>query len=330
MAAPFFDLIRGTTSGTPGSGAFTPSAAASGFRAWSVVPTGWIGLVLFEDGSDRELSYSYWNGTTLSRGANAFVWSTTGSQLSLTSAATASMTIPADEIQPHFGGPHMAAWSAQPNSATLTNIGFVGASITGTGAGVALAATNYLTEQARLQSTSATTANAQAAISTAQIGGIASTAAGRGGWEMVTRFGASQLPTGPRLLCGMTTVTYVAVAAEPSALTSAHMAGFCKDSGDTNIQFMSKDGTTAGKTDTGIALAANGWYEASVWMLPGSNTVYGLLIRLDTGAIWYGSRSSNVPANGSLLFPQIVGGLSATTGTAFILQFGSMTLRTGS
>jgi hypothetical protein len=104
MPAPFYFAIKGTTSGTPGSGAFTPSAAASGYRAWSNVPTGWMGLVRFEDGSAWELGYSYWNGTTLSRGTNQRFDSSTGSALSLTSSATAAMVVdPREVLQPDVG-----------------------------------------------------------------------------------------------------------------------------------------------------------------------------------------------------------------------------------
>jgi hypothetical protein len=63
VASPFYNCIKGATSGAPGTGAFTPNAAASGFRAWSLVPTGWIGLVRYEDGTSWELTYSYWNGS---------------------------------------------------------------------------------------------------------------------------------------------------------------------------------------------------------------------------------------------------------------------------
>jgi hypothetical protein len=332
VPAPFYNAIRGTTAGTPGTGAFTPNAASSGFLAWSTIPTGWIGLVRYEDGSAWELEYSYWNGTTLSRASTQFVSSSTGSQLTLTSAATAAMVIDAAEVMSHLGGTSWRGWFPVVNGAAPTAVGLPAATLTGTAAGVVPAATNWLTEQPRTQLTSATTANAQAAVSTATVTSIVSSTAGRGGYEFVCRFGASQLPTGPRFFIGMTNATFIAVTAEPSASRTAANACFAKDSTDTNLQLLVNDNSASAstKTDTGIPVAANGWYEAAIWTEPGSTTVNALLIRLDTGAIWFGTTASDVPPTGALMFPQVIGSLNASnTGTAIILHVGSVTVRSG-
>lgn len=330
MAGPFYNGIKGTTAGAPGTGAFTPNAASAGFLAWSTVPTGWIGLVRFEDGSTWETQYCYWNGTTLSRSATAqFVSSSTGSALTLTSAATASLIVDGNEIAPHLAIPYRIV---VPNIAAAGFNAFAVATptITGTAAASALATTNYLTGQPRTQITSATTINAQAGISHILAMGVTSTTAGRGGWEFVSRFGPTTLPTGPRLFVGMTATTFVASTAEPSALT-ANYAVLGLDSTDTNLQFLTNSNAGTGtKINTGIALVANGWYEVSIWCDQGSTTVRMLLIRADTGAIYYGATSTDVPANGSLMFPQQLGGLNGVnTGTAFVMQSGGYIIRTG-
>lgn len=332
MAAPFYNAVKGTTAGTPGTGAFTPNAASTGFAAWSTVHSGWVGLNRYEDGSAWELSYGYWNGTTITRPASGFVASSTGSQLSLTSAATAAMVVDGAEVQPHLGGSRWCMWAPTGNN-SISSLNITAPTATGTSAGVSLATTNLLTEQPRQQYTSLTTANAQCGVSTAVTMAVNSTAAGRGGFEFTSRFGASQLPTGPRLFMGMTATTFVASTAEPSALV-ANLAIFGKDSTDTNIQLITNDASGAGgKTDTGIPLTANAWYEATIWTPPGGGIVRGLLVRLDDPSgsnIWYGSTASNLPANGALMFPQCLGGLNGTnTGTAFVFQFGSMHLRSG-
>jgi hypothetical protein len=315
VAGPFLGPIKGTTAGTPGTGAFTPNAASSGFLAWSTVYSGWIGLVRFEEGTSWELRYSYWNGTTLSRGANAFVSSSSGSGLSLTSAATAAMVVDGAEVNPHIGGAHWSGFVAQTGVNALSTIGMAAQTNTGTAALSAIATTNYLTEQPREQWTSATTANAQAGVSS-PARGFYSTATGRGGLEFVTRFGASQLPTGPRLFVGLTSTTFVGNTGE--------------DSSDTNSQLLTNSNAGSGtKIDTGIPLVATGWYEASIWFDPGGGRVYGLLIRLDTGDIYYGSTTSDLPANGAAMIPNVLGGLSSTTGTAFIIHVGSMMTRVG-
>lgn len=331
MPAPFYNAIKGTTSGTPGTGAFTPNAASTGFRAWSTVPTGWIGMVRYEDSTDWELTYSYWNGTTLSRASTQRFDSSTGSALTLTSAATAAMVPDASEVQSHLGSTAMRGWFANVNSTTIFAFGAAAVTVTGTAGAQAIATTNFLTEQIKEQVASATTANAQAGWSSqASAFGVISTAAGRGGFEFVARFGASTLPTGPRLFVGTSQATYIASTAEPSTLVS-DMAVFALDSTDTNIQLLVNNNSGSGtKTDTGIPLVANGFYEASIWADPGSNKIYGLLIRLDTGAIWFGSTTTDVPSNGATVRPFCIGGLNGTnTGTAFTMQISSMTMRLG-
>jgi hypothetical protein len=325
----FFNAIKGTTAGAPGTGAFTPNAAASGYRAWSNVPAGWIGLVRYEDGSAWELSYSYWNGTTLSRASTQLYDSSTGSALSLTSAATAAMIVDAREVMTHLGGPAWRGWLAQVNSTTVSNFGMAAPTVNGTAVANTIANTNFKTEQLRVQVSSATTASALGGWSMgANSAVVNSTSAGRGGYEVVCRFGANQLPTGPRLIIGLSTVTVGSF--EPSAITGAHVHAFAKDSTDTNIQFLTQDGTTSRKVDTGIPLNTTGWYEATIWQDAGSNRCYGLLVRLDTGDIWFGSTTTNVPASGSTFLVQALGGLNASnTGTAFQIQLGSYFIRSG-
>lgn len=332
MAAPLYNLIKGTTGGTPGTGAFTPNAASAGFLAWSTIYTGWMGMVRYEDGSAWELAYSYWNGTTLSRASTQVRNSSTGSQLSLTSAATAAMIIDADVVQPNLGmrTGFIQASGGAGSISTQNTLGIGSPTVLGTGTGGSLATTNYLTEQVRMQYTSLTTANAQAGIYDPNSQCLYSTAAGRGGYEMTMRFGCSQLPTGPRLFIGLSSSAFNAQTIEPSAYTqSFSILGL--DSTDTNLQFMTNDaGTPAGKTDTGIPLAANGWYEFWHWVPPGGGRVYMRLYRLDTGAIFYAERTTDLPANGQFMKYNVIGGLNGTnTGTAIILNFQSLMLRAG-
>lgn len=329
MPAPFYNAIKGTTAGTPGTGAFTPNAAAAGFRAWSNVPTNWIGMVRYDDGSNWELTWSFWNGTTLSRASTQMFDSSSGSQISLTSSATASMIGDAQEVMPNLGS---TGWYGSWTSRVAAGPSGVGgtATATGTSAQGAIASTNFLTKQSRNQLTSATTANAQAGWSYASAQAFVDSTAGCGGWEFRSIWGASQLPTGPRLFSGMTSTTYVGSTSEPSAVT-ANYAAFAKDSTDTNIQLLVNSNAGAGtKTDTGIPIVANGWYETRLWMEPGSTTVAGLLLRVDTGAIWYGTTSTDTPVSGSALMPQCLGCLNGSnTGTAIIMNLSTLFCKIG-
>lgn len=330
MPAPFYNAIKGTTAGTPGTGAFTPNAASIGFLAWSTVASGWIGLVRYEDGSAWELSYSYWNGTTLSRAATQFVSSSTASALTLTSAATAALIVDAGEVQPHLGVSSLRGWFGTPNSASASAFLFPAPTVNGTSGAATMASTNMLTEQMRQQITSATTANAHAGWTTFTNAVSRNTGAGRGGFECVSRFGVSQLPTGPRVRIGLTGGNAAAETAEPSAAAS-NFAFLGKDSTDTNLHLMVNSAAGAAtKLDTGIPLVVNGWYEVTIWCEPGGAAVFILLIRLDTGAIFYGSLSSDLPASGSFLNPVALVSLSATTGTAAIFHPAAIVFRSGS
>lgn len=330
MAGPFYNGIKGTTAGTPGVGAFTPNAASSGFLAWSTVPTGWIGLVRYEDGSTWELQYCYWNGTTLSRAATTqFVSSSSGSALTLTSAATAAMIVDAGRIGVHLSSPWRGHF-ASTNTSVLAALNTPTATVTGTAAAAAVAASTLISQQVRLTVSSVTTANGQAGVSRADIMGVTSSTAGFGGWEFVTRFSfASPAPTGQRFFVGMTSVNMIGNTGEPSALV-ASCAVLAKDSTDTNFQILTNDGTTGGtKINTGLAPLANDLLEIRIWSDPGSLVVRFLLINLTTGFIFYTTTSTDVPVTGSLLMPMCITGLSATTGTAAVLTFCSMLVRSG-
>lgn len=328
MSGPFFNGIKGTTAGTPGTGAFTPNAAASGALAWSTLPTGWVGLVRYEDSTSWELTYGYWNGATITR-TGGFVSSSSGSALSLTSAATAALVADGGMVCPDLGTGMVRGHIGIPGATTApTPIGNAAVTVTGTAASATIATTNYLTEQPRSQTASATTANAQAGYS----GGNAvvnSTTAGRGGWQFVSRFGPTgTLPTGERLFVGATSATFVGQTIEPSAFT-AHYAAFALDSTDTNIQLLTNSNASTGtKIDTGIPLVLNAWYHAQIWMNPGGGRVYALLVRLDTGAIYYGETTTDIPGT-AVLRQNVIGGLSATTGTAFTMCMGAAILRAG-
>lgn len=330
MTGPFYNAIKGTTAGAPGTGAFTPNAASAGYRAWSTVPTGWIGLVRFEDGSNWELCYSYWGGTTLSRSATQDIASSTGSPLTLTSAATASLIADGARISPSLNVPVRGVFPIPGATTVPTALGCPAPVVTGTaGAGTIAATTNPLTEIPRVHIASATTANAQCGYTHSVPWALTKNVAGRGGWAFNCRFGATTVPTGPRLAVGMRASTFVGNTGEPSA----HVANYAcvgVDSTDTNLQLMTSDGTGAAtKIDTGIPFVINALYEVNIWTDPGSLTVKCLVIRIDTGAIFYTETSTDVPPTGSAMFPQFIGGLSATTGTALTLIFGGYTVRTG-
>jgi hypothetical protein len=319
MAGPFYNATKGTTAGTPGTGAFTPNAASTGFNAWSTVPSGWIGLVRYEDGSAWELSYGVWNGTTVSRPAGGFVASSTAAQLTLTSAVTAAMVADANSLGAKIGFP-LRGWQAIVGATTFTAFGFPAPTVTGTAGTSAISNTSISTSRSYVKATSATTANAQAGISSATvIGVIGNNSANNGGWELSLRFTVvAALPTGPRIFMGLSQTTFVANVGEPSALVASY-AILGKDSTDTNLQFMTNSNAGAAtKTDTGIALANGGVYDLTIWQDPGAANIKMLLMRIDSQAVFYKEISTDLPVTGNNL-PMMLAGLSGTTGTAIAI-----------
>lgn len=327
----FRNAIKSTTSGTPGTGAFTSSAAATGFLDWSTVYSGWMGLVRYEDGSNWELSYSYWNGTTLSRGTNQLVASSSGSVLTLTSAATATMVPDAFRMAPMLGCGILHGWMHHGGNTIPQAIGHTSPTVTGTAGQGSIDDTSFYNAQPRNEATSATTANSVAGWSNSSATvGIAGTTAGRGGMHMATRWGASAIPTGPRFAIGLSSSSFVAQTVDPSAYAWGGLA-FAKDAADTNLQLMSGDTTsTHTKVDTGIAVAAGAWFESHIWWEPGEGSTkgWGLLMRMDTGDIWRGSVTTHI--SGGALKPEVAGSLNGTnTGTALVMGLGSMFIYAG-
>jgi hypothetical protein len=318
----------GTTS-APGTGAFTPNAAAmTGARPWSQMPIGPY-LVRFEEGSAFELTFAWWNGTTLTRSSTQVYYSSTGSPLTLTTAATAALSYRVlDFVELQRKRP-TRWWSTFCGSTTAAQFGITAATLVGTVSGGTFATTNYLTEQNRLILTSATTASAWASVGTTSLQATINTTAGagRGGYVFETEFGCSALPTSPRMFMGMTSSSVSAIATDPSALV-AHYAAFSLDAADTNIQLLTNSNASTGtKINTAIPLAANGWYYAAVWTNPGDTKVQALLIRMDTGAIFYTTTTADVPTTGATLMPFMQVGLNGTnTGTAVAFNWSYMRL----
>ena len=328
MAGPFHNAIRGVTLVVPGTGSFQPSGAAPGALPWPSA-IAWAGLVRFEDGTDWELRYCFWNGLTISRPAAGFVASSTGSGLNLSANATAELVADGYRVRPDTPGVYRELIPV-PGSNAPQALGMPAATGIGTATAPALASTNYLTGQNRVQYASATTANSQAGVVNTQAMAIIDTSSGRGGWKFACRYGASTLPTGPRLFVGMTAGTFASNTGEPSAFVQNY-AVHGRDSTDTFIQLITNSNAGGGtKISTGISFAANGWYESVIWCDPGNFTIKALLIRWDTGEIHYTETSTDTPNNASLLFPQMIGSLNGTnTGTAITMQFGGYSVRSG-
>jgi hypothetical protein len=315
------DVIAATATGAPGTGSFTPTNAQKAMFAMTQLRVGGCYLFRFDDGAAWELRWGFYTGSVITRPANGFVASSSGSALTLGANAVASIMSPLGLWQRGMGETILSAVPLV-SGATPT---LSGLSLTsdGTAAAVSIADTNLFTRQIRNQYTSATTANAAGG---AHGGNLLTTR--NAGFHFCDRFGHSQLPTAPRLFVGLINQTSV-MAVEPS--TRLTFSAFAKDSTDTNIQFMTNDGSgTATKQDTSIANAINTLYEANIWTDPSGSTVFGLLVDYTNQALWYGSYASNLPAAGTGLAPQYCATLNGTdTGTAAIFHNAGLYVRSG-
>lgn len=316
----FFGPIKAAVSAVAaaGLGAFTPSTAFAGALAFSTVPAHVNEyLIRAEEGATWELFYSWWNGTTLTRSATQLVDSSSGSQITFTTAATVAIVPDPLKVMPRIGSIQWGVAVASAAASTLSVLGHTAAASIGTAGGVSPTTSDFCRSQVRLNYTSATTANALAGFtSTTNKSVFRSTTAFMGGFHWIGTFGYSgSAVTGPRVQCGLMVTPMTT--GEPSA--GVNQATFSKDSTDTNIQFMVNDGSGAAtKQDTGIPFALNAVYKARIWCPPGPDggPIRATLVRLDTGDIWHGSASSNLPAVDTLMGDAMQAGLSATTGTA--------------
>lgn len=108
--------LQCTVSGTPGTGTITVSTAVSGFRTFASGDGGKTFSCLFVDGTAWEVAtgctYTH-SGTTLTRGT--LENSSTGSAISLTSAAIVSVIAPAS-----FGNTTVATGNATTSAVAQT------------------------------------------------------------------------------------------------------------------------------------------------------------------------------------------------------------------
>jgi hypothetical protein len=130
-----------------------------------------------------------------------------------------------------------------------------------------------------------------------------------------------------RVYAGLTSATAVPTDANPST-TLADLIGVGADSTDTNLQFMTRQGSgTTVKTDTGFAKASadnENLFVLDIFSEPNAGTTTMRLRRLSTGTffdqITHNPLSSDLPTTGVFLGPRLqasVGGTSSVIGTNF-------------
>jgi hypothetical protein len=321
---PFFDNIASTVTAAPGTGNIVVTGAAPNALSWTTIGSVLICHYRAEEGATWEIGIGKWAQSTSQLLRLAVIASSSGtSKISFGTGVIIGLIAPADEVQPHIGGPKWGMWTARPGQTTMDTFGLAAPTDTGTATSPALTATR-IGKRHRIILTSLTTASAIAGLSSTA--NIVTTTASQtsGGFEFVARGGFSTLPTGPRIAVGVSAGVLSTV--EPSTLNNS--AFFAKDSTDTNFQFMSRNGATTTKVDTGIAPTLNVPYEFSVWATPETAAVWGALTAMDGSASWYGSIATNLPTADTAMNPIFQASLNGTnTGTAIAPNIESVFLR---
>lgn len=202
MPDTHINRLKVAVSGTPGTGTITVSTAASGFRGFVAGDDGKTFSCLFLDGTAWEVAtgctYTH-SGTTLSRGT--LEASSTGSAISLTSAATVSVIAPAS-LGNRMEQLSIASGKTLTASNTLTFTGTDSSSVAfGTGGTVAYTGGNL----------------AQfAATSSSQLAGVISDETGSGSLVFAT---SPSLTTPTLGVASATSINKVALTAPATAAT---------------------------------------------------------------------------------------------------------------
>lgn len=226
-----------------------------------------------------------------------------------------------------------AAWYALGNS---TAVGLLdAAALTVTGTATAANAVASAAGQYRRVEWLVTTAAANAIASFRAPAALwwRGNAAGLGGFNLNVRWGPATggTNTSQRAFVGFNALTTAPTDVQPSSILN--IIGMGWDAADANVQIMHNDAAgVATKIDLGAgfpvpAVDRGAIYGLQLLALPNSASVFYKVVSLLTGAVAFGSISTDLPANNIFLAPRgwvSVGGVSAVVGIVLSkLEIGS-------
>jgi hypothetical protein len=235
-------------------------------------------------------------------------------------------------LQPAIFTNKVGWWTAQGNSNAAASVSAINIATNATGTATArnVATTSLFTSVRRIGYVSSAIAGNSAGIRHGVNQFYSGNAAGRGGYYYVTRFGISGTATNMRSFIGLNDATAVMANANPSADTN--LLGFACDTGETQFTFIHNDaaGTATKDTLTGTFpcnTANTDFYEARIFMPPNSLTMYYSLENMSTGSFYEGSTATDLPANTTLINPQLWVN-NGTSGTAVAIDVSSQYIET--
>lgn len=209
-------------------------------------------------------------------------------------------------MQPWLAANKVGYWGAQGNATTVVLFNF-GNTATGTATTRTVATTNLSTSLRRLAYVSAAAAGSSSGTRHNALQFWRGNAAGLGGFTYVVRFVIDTTQASMRWFVGLYGTAGVIGNVDPSTLLNT--VGFGIDSGQTTVRFFNNDGAgVATATDLGASFPATTAavvYEARFFCAPNGSAIGYSLERLDAAALVEGSVTTDIPANTTLLSPQI-------------------------
>lgn len=213
-----------------------------------------------------------------------------------------------------YGQPYGSLWQ------TVDVVGVVGAALTvigptiatsGTPTSGALSAGSYRTGMYRQTHATGTTTATMVGLRQSVMTRWRGNVAGAGGFDFVGRFALSLL-TGHQAMIGLTSI---GMTGEPSTLGQSVCLG--ADSTDTNLQWLTRDGTNFTKVDTGVAKTITDVLRVRLIAAPNGSTVAATLYDETTGTMLStATLSATLPLNTGFLSPNIQVRNGATTTSA--------------
>jgi hypothetical protein len=209
-------------------------------------------------------------------------------------------------LQPSLWGNKIGWWSALGNGLVVSAIN-INNNTTGTATARNVATTTYATSLRQIAYVSAAGAGSSAGTRHGAAQFYTGDVAGRGGFFYVARFVIDTVAAGMRWFIGL--LNGIAVIGNVNPSSQLNLVGFGIDAGQTTVRFMNNDGVgVATATDMGAsfpATTAGAVYEVRIFCPPNGGTISYSIERLDSAALIEGSVSADIPANTTLLSPQM-------------------------
>lgn len=229
-------------------------------------------------------------------------------------------------FQPALFANKVGWWTCEGNATGgITLVNFAN-STTGTATTRNVATTNFSTSLRRVAYVSSNPSGSSCGTRHGLLQFYRGDAAGRAGFFYVARFVIDTVQTNMRWFVGLESAGTVIGNVNPSTLLN--IIGFGIDSGQTTVRFFNNDGAGAAiATDMGAsfpAATAGVVYEIRIFSPPNGSAIYYSIERLDSAALSEGNVTTDIPANTTLLSPQIWmnnGTTAAAVAIAIVSQY---------